>query len=175
MLSGLGRGGIEVRRNGDLVQKNMSSVSEYELRTSTYKPVDEGIFYLHNPLPPSNKNFEFPFHLHFNNVKSERCVWRDRPWRSRDYGINQIRTCSDSLGGEITEEGGKKGRQQERREWQGLGFRTVSFAILSEWGRDRHFCRAYVSQVNNTESGSNSKRRILRHLEECRNVFSVHQ
>lgn len=75
------------------MQKYMNSVSECELRTKTYKSEDVGICYLHNP-SPSIKNLNFLFHsLHFNNVESERCARRDRPWRSRDDGRNQIRTC----------------------------------------------------------------------------------
>lgn len=71
--------------------KNMSSVFECELRTKSYEPVDVYVM-LTTLLHPQIRILNFPFRFSdFDDAELKRCVRRERPWRSRDEDINQIR------------------------------------------------------------------------------------
>lgn len=69
----------------------MSSVFECELRTENYEPVDVYVMFT-TLLYPQIRILNFSFQLSdFDDEELKRCVRSERPWRSRDEDINQIR------------------------------------------------------------------------------------
>ena len=69
----------------------MSSVFECELRTENYEPVDVYVMFT-TLLYPQIRILNFSFQLSdFDDEDLKRFVRSERPWRSRDEDINQIR------------------------------------------------------------------------------------